>query len=102
MKRFIKNWVQSCLVYKQAKSELEIPAGAWEVVTMEFVDGLTKFLGFNCIVVVVNKFYRYAHFVPLLDTYTALSVAMAYMKDTLSRNRLWFPPSVREQAVART
>jgi hypothetical protein len=77
----MKNWVQSCSFYQQAKSELEIPAGAWEVVTVEFVDGLPKFVGFNCIMVVVDKFSRYAHFVPLFDPYTALFVAMAYMKD---------------------
>jgi hypothetical protein len=91
MKKFIKTWVAQCAVCQQAKTErvaypgllqpLQIPAGAWEVVTMDFVDGLPRSAGFNCIMVVVDKFSRYAHFVPLSHPYTAFSVATAYMKD---------------------
>ena len=48
---------------------------------MDFVDGLSKSTGFNCIMVVVDKFSKYAHFIPLAHPYSALSVAMAYMKE---------------------
>jgi hypothetical protein len=91
MKKFIKTWVTQCAVCQQAKTErvaypgllqpLQILAGAWEVITMDFVDGLPRSAGFNCIMVVVDKFSRYAHFVPLSHPYTAFSVAIAYMKD---------------------
>jgi len=33
----------------------------------------------NCIMVVVDKFSKYAHFVPLTQPFTALKVAVAYM-----------------------
>jgi transposase InsO family protein len=48
---------------------------------MDFVDGLPKSGGFNCIMVVVDKFSRYAHFVPLAHPYTAHSVALAFMRE---------------------
>jgi hypothetical protein len=69
------------VAYPGLLQPLKIPAAAWEVVTMDFVDGLPKSAGFNCIMVVVDRFSRYAHFVPLVHPYTALSVAKAYMKD---------------------
>jgi hypothetical protein len=87
-----------CSICQRAKTEgvpypgllqpLKIPSGAWEVVTMDFVDGLPRSVGFNCIMVVVDKFSRYAHFVPLSHPYTALSVATAYMKEIFKLHSL--------------
>ena len=53
--KFVQQWVQGCVVYQQATGErvifprlqqpLKVPSGAWEVVTMDFVDGPAKFVG---------------------------------------------------------
>ncbi|KAM0929344.1 hypothetical protein ACQ4PT_001454 [Festuca glaucescens] len=91
MKAHIRQFVAQCSVCQQAKTErvpypgllepLAVPTGAWKVVTMDFITGLPKSSRYDCIMVVVDKFSRYAHFVPLSHPFTALSVAMAYMKD---------------------
>lgn len=81
MKKGVKELVASCQVCQQAKSErvkypgllqpLPVPQFAWQVVTSH---------SYNCILVVVDKFSKYAHFVPLSHPFTALKVAMAYME----------------------
>jgi hypothetical protein len=48
---------------------------------MDFITGLPISSGFDFILVVVDKFYRYAHFLPLKHPFTALSVATLYVKE---------------------
>lgn len=55
--------------------------GAWQVLSLDFIEGLTNFERYNCILVVVDKFSKYAHFVPLTHPFTAESVATAFMKN---------------------
>jgi hypothetical protein len=91
LKQHVKQFVAGCATCQQAKTEkvpypgllepLQIPPGAWQVVTMDFITGLPKSSGFDCILVVVDKFSRYAHFLPLKHPFTALSVAMLYIKE---------------------
>lgn len=91
LKNQVRLFVAHCTICQQAKSErvpypgllepLKVPPGAWQVVTMDFITGLPSSSGFDCILVVVDKFSRYAHFLPLKHPFSALSVAMAYVKD---------------------
>lgn len=46
---------------------------------MDFIEGLPKAHSYNCILVVVDKFSKYAHFIPLHHPFTASKVAMAFM-----------------------
>ena len=46
---------------------------------MDFVEGLPKSQKFDTIMVVVDKFTKYGHFIPLAHPYTALHVAQAYL-----------------------
>lgn len=46
---------------------------------MDFIEGLPKSQRYDSILVVVDKFTKYAHFVPLSHPYTALQVAQAYV-----------------------
>ncbi|KAJ9539370.1 LOW QUALITY PROTEIN: hypothetical protein OSB04_032103 [Centaurea solstitialis] len=48
---------------------------------MNFIDGLPKSSGYNVILVVVNRLSKSAHFVPLKHPYTAVSVALVFMKE---------------------
>jgi hypothetical protein len=83
MKGHIKEFVSSCLVCQQAKTErgkyprlllpLPIPEQAWQVVTMDFISGLPVSHKYNCIMV-VDKFSNYAHFLALAHPFTALSL----------------------------
>jgi hypothetical protein len=60
---------------------LPVPDTAWEIVSLDFVEGLPPSGQFNCILVVVDKFSKLAHFIPLKHPFTALTVAQAYMEN---------------------
>ena len=85
----VKYFVQHCTVCQQAKYErvkypgllqpLPILDYAWQVVSLDFIEGLPKSQTYDCILVVVDKFSKYAHFVPLKHPFTAFQVALAYM-----------------------
>lgn len=79
MKTAVKEYVRCCRIYQQEKPErnippgllqpLPIPSGPWEMATMDLIDGLPKSQHFNCILVVVDKLSKYAHFIPLSHLY---------------------------------
>lgn len=89
MKDTIRQYVRTCAVCQQVKLErvkypgllepIPFPEGVWEVVTMDFIDGLPQSNRANRILVVVDKFTRYAHFLPLIHPFTAAKVARAYL-----------------------
>lgn len=89
MKQYIQKYVQQCSVCQQAKSEhvklpgllnpLPIPSEAWSIISLDFVEGLPKSGSFNCILVVIDKFSKYAHFLPLSHPYTALGIAQKFV-----------------------
>lgn len=90
LKSCIQQFVSSCPTCQQAKSDrarypgllqpLPIPSMAWQSISMDFVEGLPPSGGKNCILVVVDRFSKYAHFLPLAHPYTALSVAKLFLQ----------------------
>lgn len=80
----------SCSICQQAKAEhckspgllqpLPVPTEAWSTVSLDFVEGLPKSGGFDTIMVMVDKFSKFAKFVPLTHPFTALTVAQAFIK----------------------
>jgi hypothetical protein len=46
---------------------------------MDFIEGLPRSGRFNCILVVVDKFSRFAHFIPLAHPFSASTVAATFM-----------------------
>ncbi|KAL0329707.1 UNVERIFIED_CONTAM: Transposon Ty3-I Gag-Pol polyprotein [Sesamum radiatum] len=69
LKEDVVQWIQSCDVCQKAKAErvpypgllqpLPVPHQAWSSVSMDFVEGLPKSEGRNCIMVVVDRFTKY-------------------------------------------
>jgi hypothetical protein len=88
LKKFVQEFVISCEVCLQAKPEhiktpgllhpLPIPAGAWEIISMDFIEGLPKSKHKDTILVVIDKFTKYGHFLPLSHSYTAMIVAQLF------------------------
>ena len=86
---FVKSYVQHCLVCQQAKPErvpypgllqpLSVPNTPWEMVTMDFVEGLLVSSQFSCLLVVIDKLSKYGHFIPLHHMFTAETVAEAFL-----------------------
>jgi hypothetical protein len=53
-------------------------------VSLDFIEGLPKSKQYNSILVVVDKFSKYTHFIPLSNPFTAMQVAIHYM-DSVSK-----------------
>jgi hypothetical protein len=84
MKTSAKSFVQSCVTCQQAKpnrarypgllSPLPVSEGAWQTISLDFIEGLPKSGTANCILVVVDNFSKYSNFVPLHHPFTTASL----------------------------
>lgn len=89
LKKSVTEFVTSCHTCQQAKPDrakysgllqpLSVPEGAWQLVSLDFVEGLPSSQRMNVVLVVVDTFSKYAHFVPIAHPFTALSIAKVYM-----------------------
>lgn len=80
--------MQSCDTCQRAKTEHcrkpgllqphEIPPHPWHTISWDFVEGLPSSQGYQVILVVIDKFTKFAHFLPLKHPYTALQVAQVF------------------------
>lgn len=91
MNKCVQRLVQSCTVCQRAKPDrarypgllqpLPVPDSAFQVISMDFIEGLPRSGRFNSILVVVDKFSRFAHFIPLAHPFSASTVATAFMEN---------------------
>jgi hypothetical protein len=89
MKPLVHNYVQACIVCQQAKLDrfkssgllqpLPIPDESWQIVTMGFIEGLPQSGAVNCILVIFDKFTKFAHFLPIKRPYTTAFVAKIFL-----------------------
>lgn len=85
------SYVQNFDIYKKANHDnthypcllqpLEIPQWAWSHLSKDFIEGLPRYEGKNVILVVVDRFSKYAHFVALSHPYTPASVAKLFLEN---------------------
>jgi hypothetical protein len=85
----VQQFVQQCEICQQAKVEhtklsgllqpLPVPVRAWEVISLDFVEGLPTSDRYNAILVVVDKFSKYGHFIPLHHPFTAIQIAKLFL-----------------------
>jgi hypothetical protein len=83
-------FVKQCSVCQHAKHNnlkaagllqpLPPPKGAWQDITMDFIDGLPVSDRASVILVIVDCLMKYAHFLPLKHPYTAKSIAKAFVE----------------------
>ena len=89
LKQDVVQFVKQCPVCQLNKAEhtpypgllepLPVPDFAWAHVSMDFVEGLPKSEHKNLILVVVDRFTKYAHFIPLKHPFSAPVVAKAFL-----------------------
>src|SRR4051812_12187688 len=85
MKQHIKDHVQSCKIFQQAKPDraqypgllhlLPVAKRCWDLVSMDFIGGLPPSRQYNRILVVVDTFSKFAHFLPVKQSYTVHTIA---------------------------
>lgn len=94
MKQTVQQFVRECVTCQRAKTErcppagllqpLDTPAQPWEVITLDFIEGLPRSANHDTILVIVDKFSKFSHFIALKHPFTALDVAKAYMAQVFS------------------
>ena len=75
MEEWVRNYVRTCDACQRNKAmrhkpygkllPLEIPYAPWTQISMDFITDLPKVNGYNLIWVVVDRFSKMAHFIPL-------------------------------------
>jgi len=93
MRQDIKKFVQECAACQVSKPKtihppgllqpLPIPSRVWSDISMDFIDGLPSSHGFSVIMVVVDCFMKYGHFIALSHPYTASKVAQLFLANVL-------------------
>ncbi|TYK21761.1 Transposon Tf2-6 polyprotein [Cucumis melo var. makuwa] len=65
-----------------------IPNRVWDDISMDFIEGLPKAAGFKVILMVVDRFSKYAHFLTLKHPFDATVVAELFVKEVLAGTKL--------------
>src|SRR5437588_6061401 len=91
MEETINEYVRTCDACQRNKSRrhakygllqpLDVPYAPWKSISVDFFVALPESEGKTQIMVVVDRFTKMAHFVPLLETATGTDVARALMKE---------------------
>ncbi|KAA0050296.1 reverse transcriptase [Cucumis melo var. makuwa] len=91
----IESYVKTCLVCQQDKGEQQLPARLleplpiaekpWDSVTMDFIVALPKSHGFGTIMVVVDRFSKYATFIPCPPDVKVDEAARLFFKNIVKR-----------------
>lgn len=89
MKQEVMEFVKICDTCQRHKTEHNYPAGllqplpvphqAWTHISMDFIEGLPTSMGKQVILVVVDCFSKYSHFLALKHPYTASSVTNLFL-----------------------
>ncbi|WVZ49536.1 hypothetical protein U9M48_000884 [Paspalum notatum var. saurae] len=95
MKREIAKYVSECDVCQRVKADhlkpagmlqpLAVPAWKWEDIHMDFIVGLPRTQkGYDSIWVIIDRFTKSAHFIPIKTTYRAKQYAELYISRVVS------------------
>lgn len=89
MKEGVVTMVRTCEVCHRNKNDtgskaellqpLPIPDEAWTHISLDFIEGLPMFGGKNVILVVIDRFTKYGHFLALSHPFTAQGVAKLFL-----------------------
>lgn len=87
-RRMVREFVRSCTMCQKNKTEhlhpagllqpLSVPSQVWSDISMDFIEGFLKVGGKSVILTVVDRFSKYAHFIPLSHPYSASTIAKAF------------------------
>lgn len=88
MKRQVQDIVRTCAICQRNKAEhlqpagllqpLQVPTQFCSDISMDFIDGLPPSNGKTILLVVVDRYSKYTHFLPLAHPYSAVIVAQLF------------------------
>jgi len=91
MKSDVDSFVKQCQICQQSKHShthpsgllqpLPIPAGVWQDLSMDFIEGLPKSEGYSVILVVVDRLKIFTHFLPVKHPYTVATIAQLFLEN---------------------
>lgn len=91
LKNDVLQYVRECSTYQQNKSEHNLPAGLlqplpipdqkWDSISMDFITGLPRVQGKDCIFVIVDRLTKYAHFFAIPTGYQAIQVVELFFRE---------------------
>ena len=89
MKQEVVTFIRNCDTCQRNKSEnvlypgllqpIPVPTQAWTHIAMDFIEKLPKSQGYDTIVVVIDRFTKFGHFIRLSHPFTAKEVALAFL-----------------------
>jgi len=101
-RRVVRDYIRTCATCQRNKTEalhpagllqpLPVPSRVWADISLDFIEALPKVHGKSVLLTVVDRFSKYAHFIPLGHPYTAASVARAFFTDIVRLHG--FPESI--------
>lgn len=91
MRKEISQYVQACKICQQYKTStlkpagllqpLPVPTKVWDEISLDFIEGLPRSMGYDVILVAVDRFTKYAHFLGLTHPFNAQSVTAVFVKE---------------------
>jgi hypothetical protein len=91
--RRVREFVHGCSVCQRNKMEhlhpagllqpLPVPDQVWSDISMDFIEGFPKRGGKSVILTVIDRFSKYAHFIPLSHPYSSSSVAKVFFDNVV-------------------
>lgn len=89
LRKDVEEYVKSCDICQRVKTgttfpggllqPLPVPTQIWEDVSLDFIEGLPKSGDANCILVVIDRFTKVGHFIPLSHPFSATTVAQHFL-----------------------
>jgi hypothetical protein len=89
----MRKFMRACITCQRNKSEhlhptgllqsLEVPTTVWADVAMDFIKGFPRINGKSVILIVVDKFSKATHFLPLWHLYTTTTMVCAFFNNVV-------------------
>ena len=98
LKKSVKEHVRHCLSCSRNKPStskptglllpLKVPKAPWSSISVDFITDLPVSNGFDAIMMIVDRFTKWAEFFPCLKTVTAKEASNIFLKEVFSRHGL--------------
>lgn len=91
--RDVAEFVKKCMICQKAKTDHTHPAGLlkplpipqiiWEEIAMDFIIGLHNSKRFTENLVVVDRLFKFGHFIPLRNDFSSTTVAATFIQNII-------------------